>query len=72
MREALIEQRDITVVLLNYHKDGTPFWNQIELAHLRDSTNKIRFIIGVQNKVVLPVVNFTAYGRLLYFFHVLV
>jgi len=51
MREALLAQQDVKLVLLNYRKDGTPFWNQIEVAHLRDSDNNIRFVIAVQNKV---------------------
>lgn len=51
MREALLAKQDVKLVLLNYRKDGTPFWNQIEVAHLRDSDNNIRFVIAVQNKV---------------------
>lgn len=51
MREALVAKQDVKLVLLNYRKDGTPFWNQIEVAHLRDGDNSIRFVIAVQNKV---------------------
>ncbi len=51
MKEALTKEEDFSVVLLNYHKDGTEFWNRIELQHLRDETGKVRFIVGVQTKV---------------------
>jgi PAS domain S-box-containing protein len=61
MREALQLQMDFTAILLNYKKDGTPFWNQIEIAHLRDMNQDIRFIIGVQNEV-----------RISYFFFLLI
>eukprot|EP00599_Poterioochromonas_sp_BG-1_P003618 CAMPEP_0173146356 /NCGR_PEP_ID=MMETSP1105-20130129/8451_1 /TAXON_ID=2985 /ORGANISM="Ochromonas sp., Strain BG-1" /LENGTH=477 /DNA_ID=CAMNT_0014060555 /DNA_START=346 /DNA_END=1779 /DNA_ORIENTATION=+ len=50
MKEALTKEEDFSVVLLNYHKDGTEFWNRIELQHLRDETGKVRFIVGVQTK----------------------
>eukprot|EP01039_Chlorochromonas_danica_P005036 gene5032-5528_t len=49
MRQALQEEKDITVVLLNYQKNGTPFWNKIELAHLRDGDGKVSFIVALQN-----------------------
>lgn len=52
MSEALKKQLDISVVLLNYRKDGSTFWNRIEIAHLRDEQNQVRFIVGVQNQVI--------------------
>lgn len=51
MKEALLQSQDITVVLLNYTKKGDTFWNKIEISHLCDETQSVRFVVGVQNKV---------------------
>lgn len=51
MKQALMNQQDMTVVLLNYHKNGTPFWNKIALAYLRDLNGKVSFIVGLQSPV---------------------
>eukprot|EP01040_Poterioochromonas_malhamensis_P014526 gene14526-16083_t len=53
MKDAIIDGRDITVVLLNYRKDGKTFWNQIQLAHLKDQSGKTFLIVGIQTKVKL-------------------
>ena len=58
IRKALAEGCDIGVTILNYKKDGTPFWNQLFIAPLADSTNTIRYHVGVQRN--LQVVNITA------------
>ena len=42
---------DTTVPLLNYKADGTPFWNQVYVAALRDSSNAIVNYVGVQCEV---------------------
>ena len=42
---------DTSVCLLNYRKDGTPFYNQIYVAPLRDADMKIINYVGVQVEV---------------------
>nr|AML77132.1 putative LOV domain-containing protein [Hafniomonas reticulata] len=42
------DPKPVTVSLLNYRKDGSPFWNCLHLAPMRDSSGTIMFIIGVQ------------------------
>lgn len=39
LREALAAQppRPVTVTLLNYRKDGRPFWNSLHISPLRDA-----------------------------------
>lgn len=51
IRTALREGRDITSVLLNYRKDGTVFWNQVKLAHLKDQTGRTFLLVGIQTKL---------------------
>ena len=45
---------DTAVCLLNYRKDGTPFYNQIYVAPLRDADMKIINYVGVQVEVSRP------------------
>lgn len=42
---------DTAVVLLNYKADGTPFYNQIFVAALRDIKNNVINYVGVQLEV---------------------
>jgi hypothetical protein len=47
-QEAYLLQDPVSVNLLNYRKDGTSFCNEFFLAPLRDSNNKLQYLIGVQ------------------------
>ncbi|WP_425341865.1 PAS domain-containing protein [Citromicrobium bathyomarinum] len=48
VREA-IESEDVVVVeLLNYRKDGTPFWNALHLGPIYDSNGKLLYFFGSQ------------------------
>jgi hypothetical protein len=40
--------------MINYMADGTPFWNKLFIAALRDSENNIVNFIGVTVKVARP------------------
>lgn len=42
---------DTSVCLLNYKADGTPFYNQIYVAPLRDAEMRIINYVGVQVEV---------------------
>nr|AML79446.1 putative LOV domain-containing protein [Huperzia selago] len=48
IRDAISEQRDITVQLLNYTKTGKPFWNLFHLQAMRDHKGELQYFIGVQ------------------------
>ena len=51
LRAAVEEGREWTGVLRNYKKDGTPFWNELSLAPVRDAQGKVTNYIGVLNDV---------------------
>lgn len=51
MRKAIAEGVDISVLLLNYRKDGTTFWNQVHCAALRNQFGEIVNYVGVQCEV---------------------
>jgi PAS domain S-box-containing protein len=51
IRAGIERGEDTTVVLLNYRKDGTVFWNQFFVAALRDGDSNVVNYLGVQCKV---------------------
>jgi diguanylate cyclase (GGDEF)-like protein/PAS domain S-box-containing protein len=51
IRAALHEGRDCQVLLRNYRKDGTLFWNELRLSPVHDERGRLVNFIGVQNDV---------------------
>jgi PAS domain S-box-containing protein len=51
MRSGMRSGLDTTTVILNYHYDGTPFWNQLFIGPLKDSNGTVVNYLGVQCKV---------------------
>nr|AML77191.1 putative LOV domain-containing protein [Papaver rhoeas] len=48
IRDAIREQREITVQLINYTKTGKKFWNLFHLQPMRDQKGELQYFIGVQ------------------------
>ncbi|XP_039014732.1 phototropin-2-like isoform X2 [Hibiscus syriacus] len=48
IRDAIKEQREITVQLINYTKNGKKFWNLFHLQPMRDQKGELQYFIGVQ------------------------
>jgi PAS domain S-box-containing protein len=48
IRAALAAERHCTVEVLNYRKDGTPFWNLLSITPVRNSAGNVTHFIGVQ------------------------
>ena len=53
IRRAVDAGDECTVRLLNYTKQGKPFWNMFTLAPVRDETGRIRFFAGIQVDVTV-------------------
>ncbi len=51
LRRAVREGRPCSVELLNYRKDGTPFWNALSLAPVRDAGGRLTHFVGVHTDV---------------------
>lgn len=51
IRQALREQRDTMVVLRNYRKDGTLFWNSLLISPVHDAYGRITHFVGLQTDV---------------------
>nr|AML77803.1 putative LOV domain-containing protein [Euphorbia mesembryanthemifolia]AML78459.1 putative LOV domain-containing protein [Euphorbia mesembryanthemifolia] len=48
IRDAVREQREITVQLINYTKSGKKFWNLFHLQPMKDQKGELQYFIGVQ------------------------
>jgi PAS domain S-box-containing protein len=48
MREAIAAQRAVSVELLNYKKDGTPFWNALFIGPVFDKQEKLLYWFSSQ------------------------
>lgn len=51
LRCALREQRAAKIVLRNYRKDGSLFWNELSLAPVHDEESKVRHYISIINDI---------------------
>ena len=51
MRKAIDEDEPVSVELLNYREDGTPFWNQVTIAPIYDDRGEVSHYVGFQNDV---------------------
>ncbi|AMV27255.1 Blue-light-activated protein [Gemmata sp. SH-PL17] len=51
LRAAVRAGEPCTVELLNYKKDGTPFWNELSISPVRDETGRLTHFVGVQADV---------------------
>nr|AHZ63848.1 phototropin [Cephalotaxus harringtonia] len=60
IREAIDNQREVTVQLINYTKNGKKFWNIFHLQPMRDQKGEVQYFIGVQldgSQHVKPLMN---------------
>ena len=48
LRHAVQTGEETTVRILNYKKNGKPFWNMLTIAPMADADGATRFYIGVQ------------------------
>ncbi len=51
LRLGIREKREVTVQLLNYRKDGAPFWNRLSITPVKDTSGTVTHFIGVQSDV---------------------
>ena len=51
LRQTLAEGRSCCVVLRNYRKDGTLFWNELSISPVQDATGKLTHYIGIQSDI---------------------
>ena len=51
IRVAIEENTPVTVVLKNYRKDGSIFWNELSITPFVDETDQVTYYIGIQKDV---------------------
>lgn len=51
IKDAIYAGEGCTVELLNYRKDGRPFWNELSISPVLDDSGKLTHFIGVQADV---------------------
>jgi len=51
VRAAVRDGEPCVVEVLNYRKDGTPFWNELSISPVRDEAGRLTHFVGVQADV---------------------
>jgi two-component system, cell cycle sensor histidine kinase and response regulator CckA len=51
IREAIAQRRPCSLEILNYRKDGTPFWNHLTISPVFDKAGNLANFVGVQEDV---------------------
>jgi PAS domain S-box-containing protein len=51
LRQAIKNGLECTVELLNYKKDGTPFWNRLSITPLKDKDGNVTHFVGIQSDI---------------------
>jgi PAS domain S-box-containing protein len=51
LRNHIDAYEPVSVELVNYRNDGTPFWNHVRITPVRDETGAVTHLLGIQNDV---------------------
>jgi len=51
LRQAIKAGKNCTVTLLNYRKNGQPFWNELTISPIHDDNRQLTHFVGVQADV---------------------
>jgi PAS domain S-box-containing protein len=51
LRQAIAAETSCTVILRNYRKDGTLFWNELSVSPIYDEQGQLTHFLGIQNDI---------------------
>lgn len=51
MRDAVKEARPCRETLLNYHKNGTPYWVEVAISPVKDDQGKLRWLLAREREL---------------------
>lgn len=51
IRRAIAERDELKVTILNYRKDGQPFWNELKIAPVFSEDGDLLYFIGIQTDI---------------------
>jgi diguanylate cyclase (GGDEF)-like protein/PAS domain S-box-containing protein len=54
IRQAIATQTSMTCTLLNYRKDGTPFWNELTIHPVFDTEGRLVNFVGLLTDITAP------------------
>jgi PAS domain S-box-containing protein len=57
LRHAIDDGEPASVEILNYRRDGTPFWNRLEIVPIRDESGELTHYLGLQRDTTEQVRN---------------
>lgn len=55
VRQAINQQKEVTAVVRNYRKDGTLFWNDLNISPVKDENGNLTHFVGIQNDITAEV-----------------
>ena len=51
LREAIRERRELKIDILNYRKNGQPFWNELKIAPVFSDEGDLLYFVGIQTDI---------------------
>ncbi|MEP0872617.1 PAS domain S-box protein [Trichocoleus desertorum AS-A10] len=51
IRQAIAQRREIQTTILNYRKDGQPFWNQLRISPVCTKGGELLYFVGLQTDI---------------------
>ena len=51
MKAALAENRSLEATVTHYHRDGTPFWNQLSICPVKSEDGAVRYFVTVGDNI---------------------
>jgi PAS domain S-box-containing protein len=51
LRQAIQERQECTVIIRNYHRNGTMFWNKLSVSPVFNKKRKLTHYIGIQTNI---------------------
>jgi PAS domain S-box-containing protein len=51
IRQAIEDERPVSVEILNYRKSGEPFWNGLDIAPIRNDDGEVTHLVGFQTDI---------------------
>jgi PAS domain S-box-containing protein len=55
IRSAIVDGKSSRVVLRNYRKDGSLFWNELSISPIYNDDDQLTYYIGIQKDVTAQV-----------------
>ncbi len=55
LRKAIKDQRECKVIIKNYRKDGTMFWNELSISPVYNAKDQVTHFVGFQNDITAQV-----------------